>query len=68
MLYAVIGNNVDGLEVWQYKNGTSWEQIGYNGFEGSNNRSTYWDNALTLFKNELYLDQTHTSAADKSGN
>jgi hypothetical protein len=30
-----------------------------NAFEGSNNRTTYWDNALTLFKNELYLGTIH---------
>ena len=60
MLYAVISNNVDGLEVWQTKDGTSWEQIGFSGFEGSNNRATYWDNVLTNFRNELYLGTIHT--------
>jgi hypothetical protein len=59
MLYAVMGNNVDGLEVWQTRNGSSWEQVGFNGFEGSNNNGVYWDNALTLFNNELYVGTTH---------
>ena len=54
-LYAVVGNDVTGLEVWRTSNGTSWQQVGFNGLGTSNNIITYWDNALTVFGDELFL-------------
>jgi hypothetical protein len=54
-LYFAIGNSFTGLEVWRTANGTAWEQIGYDGFGDANNQVTYFDNAVTVFNNGLYI-------------
>lgn len=54
-LYLAIGNTNNGLEVWRTANGTHWEQVGFNGFGDVRNNATYWDNAVTVFNNGLYI-------------
>ena len=54
-LYFAIGNNFTALEVWRTANGTDWEQIGFDGFGDVNNQVTYFDNAVTVFNNGLYV-------------
>ena len=54
-LYFVVGNNFTGLEVWRTADGTNWEQVGFAGFGNANNRGTYWDNAVAVHGNTLYV-------------
>jgi hypothetical protein len=54
-LYLVVENDATGLEVWRTSNGTDWAQVGFDGFGDANNQSSYWDNAMTIFKDKLYL-------------
>jgi hypothetical protein len=54
-LYLVAANYTTGMEVWRTSNGTDWEQVGFNGFGDANNKFPYWDNAMTVFKDKLYL-------------
>ena len=56
-LYFVVGNNSTGLEVWRSSNGGSgtWSQVGFAGFDTSNNYEPYWDNSTTVFNNNLYI-------------
>jgi hypothetical protein len=54
-LYLVVQNDSTGLEVWRTANGIDWEQVGYAGFGDGNNQMSYWDNAVTVFKGNLYI-------------
>jgi len=54
-LYFVVGNSTTGMEVWRSTNGTNWEQVGFAGFGNSNNYAPYWDNAVTVFNNTVYI-------------
>jgi hypothetical protein len=54
-LYLVVANYTKGMEVWRTSNGTDWEQVGFNGFGDVNNKWSYWDNAMTVFKDKLYI-------------
>jgi len=55
LLYFVVGNGSSGLEVWRTENGTDWEQVGFAGFGDSNNVGSYWDNAVAVVSDQLYV-------------
>lgn len=54
-LYLVAQNNATGLEVWRTSNGVDWEQVGFAGFGDQDNWLSYWDNATTVFGENLYI-------------
>lgn len=54
-LYLVVENVSAGLEVWRTLNGIDWEQVGSAGFGDGNNQWSYWDNATTVFKGNLFI-------------
>jgi PKD repeat protein len=54
-LYFVVANSTTGMEVWRTVDGTNWEQVGFAGFGDSNNYASYWDNAVAVFNNYLYI-------------
>ena len=54
-LYLAVANYTTGMEVWRTSNGTEWEQVGFGGFGDANNNWTYWDNAMTVFNDNLYI-------------
>ena len=54
-LYFVVGNLTSGLEIWRTADGVNWEQLAAGGFGDSNNVSTGWDNAVTVFNGSLYI-------------
>ncbi len=54
-LYIVIQNDMTGLEVWRTATGTEWIQVSFGGFEDNNNGWSYWDNAITSYKGQLYI-------------
>ena len=54
-LYLVVQNDSTGLEVWRTANGVDWEQVGFAGFGDASNGMSYWDNAVTVFKGNLYV-------------
>jgi hypothetical protein len=56
-LYFAVGNSSTGMEVWRSSTGGSgsWEQVGFAGFGQSDNWAPYWDNALTVFNDKLYV-------------
>ena len=54
-LYLVVQNDSTGLEVWRTANGIDWEQVGFAGFGDGNNQWSYWDNATTVFKGNLFI-------------
>ena len=54
-LYAITINRETGMEVWSTQDGTTWDQVGFDGFGDSNNYQPYWDNSITVFNNRLYV-------------
>jgi CSLREA domain-containing protein len=54
-LYAVVGNNTTGLQVWRTTNGTDWQRSGSPGFGQADNARSYWDNALTVYNDLLWV-------------
>jgi len=54
-LYLTAQNDMSGMQVWRTKDGTTWHQVGYNGFGDSNNLSTEWSNSLAVFNNQLII-------------
>ena len=54
-LYLVVQNDSTGLEVWRTPNGIDWEQVGFAGFGDGNNQYSFYDNATTVFKGNLYV-------------
>ncbi len=54
-LILVAQNDDAGLEVWRTLNGVDWEQIASGGFDDPNNQWTFWDNAATVFRGQLYV-------------
>jgi len=54
-LYAIVGDSVDGLLVYQSKDGLTWVKVGSNGLGSSNNLETDWSNAATVLNNTFYL-------------
>jgi hypothetical protein len=54
-LYLVVQCDQTGMQVWRTPNGTNWEQVGFAGFGDPNNQWSYWDNATTVFKDQLYI-------------
>jgi len=57
MLYAMTYNGITGAEVWCSKTGDpgDWEQVGFAGFGDSNNYFSYWDGAMAVSSNRLYI-------------
>jgi len=54
-LYLVLENDSTGLEVWRTPDGLNWQQVGFAGFGDGNNQWSYWDNATTVFKGNLFI-------------
>jgi hypothetical protein len=54
-LYALAVNTQTGMEIWRTADGTNWEQVGFAGLGDSNNLGPYWDNAMTIFNNRLFI-------------
>lgn len=54
-LYLVVQCDATGLQVWRTSNGIDWHQVGFAGFGDLNNKWSYWDNATTVFKDQLYI-------------
>ena len=54
-LYLVGRNDMTGLEVWRTANGTEWIQVAYGGFDDGGNHLSYWDNAITTYKDKLFI-------------
>lgn len=54
-LYFIISDYTTGMQVWRTADGTNWEQVGSAGFGDCNNYDTYFDNAVTMFNNRLYI-------------
>ena len=54
-LYLVVNNDATGLELWRTWDGVAWEQVGNPGFGNSHNEGSYWDNAMAVFKDRLYI-------------
>ncbi len=54
-LYQVIGNQEYGLEVWCTTDGMNWEEVIFEGFGDKKNIYTYFDNAILVFDDRLYL-------------
>jgi len=54
-LYLVMENYYSGMAVYRTSNGTDWEQVGFDGFGDGNNYWTYWDNAMTIYRDDLYI-------------
>jgi hypothetical protein len=54
-LYLVVQCDETGMQVWRTSNGNNWEQVGFAGFGDVNNKWSYWDNAITEFKDRLYV-------------
>jgi hypothetical protein len=54
-LYLIVRNDVTGLDVWRTPDGMDWTQVAFGGFDDNNNRWSYWDNAITTFKDKLYI-------------
>jgi len=54
-LYAMTYNNTTGIEVWRTQDGTNWVQVNRDGFEDSSNKSPYFDNSVTTYKDNLYI-------------
>jgi hypothetical protein len=55
LLYLMVENDLTGLEVWRTGNGMDWVQVGFDGFGDVNNQWSYWDNAMVVFKEKLYI-------------
>jgi hypothetical protein len=62
-LYYAVGNfdaEVEitasrGLELWRTEDGISWERLATEGFGDPNNAWTYFDNAMAVFGDGLYI-------------
>ncbi len=54
-LYLVLEDDYTGMQVWRTSNGKDWEQVGFAGFGDVNNQWSFWDNAVTVFKDNLYV-------------
>jgi hypothetical protein len=55
LLYIVIGNRDQGVEIYRTVDGEIWEGIASDGINDSANQKTYWDNGMVVFENELYV-------------
>lgn len=55
-LYLVVGNPLEGMQVWRTETGNSgqWVQIGDRGFGKGNNTAPYYNN-VTIFDGHLYI-------------
>lgn len=54
-LYLLVGNGQSGLQAWRTPDGMVWENVGRNGLTTATNLTTYWDNALAVFEDGLYV-------------
>jgi hypothetical protein len=54
-LYFVVGNPVEGLQVWRTKNGLDWEQVAWNGFDNPNNLNPYFSNSVAVLYGQLFI-------------
>ena len=55
ILYYLVGNQENGVELWRTHNGTDWENVASEGINDKNNMKPYWDNSMVDFRNKLYF-------------
>jgi hypothetical protein len=60
-LYYAIGNQELGMEVWRTMDGVDWEEVAFGGFADTGNIYTYFDNAIGVFGNRLYIGTDNRS-------
>jgi hypothetical protein len=53
-LYAIVGNNDTGLQVWRSDDGDDWRRSSLPGFGRADNVRPYWDNALAVYDDSLW--------------
>lgn len=54
-LYAIVGNQELGLEVWRTLDGLTWEEVAFGGFNDAGNIYTYFDNAIVVIGDQLFI-------------
>jgi hypothetical protein len=60
-LYLVANNYDTGVEAWRTADGTNWERASSPGFGSGDGYGTYWDNAVTVFDEGLYVGTYNTA-------
>ena len=55
MLYAFVANHETGLQIWTKTGESGWMQVNPDGFGDYQNRSTYYNNAVTDHFGNLYV-------------
>jgi hypothetical protein len=61
-LYAVVGNESTGLQVWRTTDGTDWQRSWSPGFGQADNVHPYWDNALTVYGDSLWAGTLNSTS------
>lgn len=61
-LYAIVGNQDLGLEVWRTEDGKVWEETAFGGFDDAGNIYTYCDNAIAVLGNSIFIGTDNRSS------